>query len=874
MTGAGRAGRAVLWLTAQAVVFGVMAALLGIVANTMFLDTYGSEWLPVTYIAIGIAGVLISGAVARSARSAELVPIALAVLGGATAILALAWWISSSGDGAWVSVPLLVLFPILIQLGFVFIGGQAGRLLDIAGIKASFPRIVAGFPAGAVLGGIVGGWLVGWSGRIEDLLLATTIAQGVFAALVWATGRRYSALLGPTGSGPVPAASAGPDAQHDARPSLRQLLTRRFVVLIFAYQVLSALASQLADFLVFDRASAQYADGADLASFLAGYTALMNVVSIAFLFLIAGPLLRRFGLRLGITANPLVLTVFAAAMLVVDAALGAGSVTLLFVVSAARIADIALTDGTTRTSINATYQVLPERIRLAVQAAIEGIGVPVAIGVSGVLILVLDALPAAPESTIVATTITCLVWTWSAVLLYRAYGPALVDALRRRRWLDLDAAMETPDVDVLGTLRPLTSTDPRAARLAFDLLGRVATPTLAEDLATLAEDPRADVRMPALAGLSTMGDAGARRRLAEDVRATIDAPDPEVRLVAARALESIDAVDRAAAARLLVDDDLAVRCAAIESVRPDDRFAVEAVVVALGDVGTIGAASGAVERLGDAAVPALVEALDTARTPASSTVMRLVRAAATRTPARDDVLRRHVGHPDRELGLAIIERLVADEPASDGVAAALDMVLADDARQAARIVAAGLAIGHSDDWRDPGAAAGDAPLLGALADEWDLVRRRVASGRLAHHGWARFGPTLAGLSTDGPAGALAIEAVGVTLGHVERDLVLAVLQPGLSLRERLLRLGGSGGSPASAPTTGAEPTDDSAWLRDMVEDPGGRWRAPWLRACAVHAAAVRGILDGMDVGAARTLGDPVIDEELDLAGAGRAELGS
>ena len=50
------------------------------------------------------------------------------------------------------SAPLLVLFPILIQLGFVFIGGQAGRLLDIAGIKASFPRIMAGFPVGAVPG--------------------------------------------------------------------------------------------------------------------------------------------------------------------------------------------------------------------------------------------------------------------------------------------------------------------------------------------------------------------------------------------------------------------------------------------------------------------------------------------------------------------------------------------------------------------------------------------------------------------------------------------------------------------------------------------------------------------------------------------------
>ena len=86
----------------------------------------------------------------------------------------------------------------------------------------------------------------------------------------------------------------------------------------------------------------------------------MNIVSIAFLFVVAGPLLRRYGLRLGITSNPVVLTVLAVAMIAVYAVAGGGSLALLGVVSAARIADIALTDGTTRTSINATYQVIPD----------------------------------------------------------------------------------------------------------------------------------------------------------------------------------------------------------------------------------------------------------------------------------------------------------------------------------------------------------------------------------------------------------------------------------------------------------------------------------------------------------------------------------
>ena len=84
MTGSAGSGRgAVGWLTAQAVVFGAMAALLGIVANAMFLDAYGSAWLPVTYIAIGAAGIVVSGAVARAAQRFDLLGIALVVLGGA-----------------------------------------------------------------------------------------------------------------------------------------------------------------------------------------------------------------------------------------------------------------------------------------------------------------------------------------------------------------------------------------------------------------------------------------------------------------------------------------------------------------------------------------------------------------------------------------------------------------------------------------------------------------------------------------------------------------------------------------------------------------------------------------------------------------------
>jgi hypothetical protein len=835
---------AVRWLTAQALLFGASVALLGVVANAMFLAAYGAGWLPATYIAIGVAGIVVSGAVARTAQRYDLVGLAVVVLGGAAAGIGLAWVVARDGSAPWVSVPLLVLFPILIQLGFVFLGGQAGRVLDIAGIKTSFPRIVTGFPVGAVVGGILAGQLVAWFGRTEELLLATAVAQAGFAGLVWATGRRYAHRLR------APALGAGtgdPALVADTdRPSMRRLLTSRFVVLILAYQVLSALGSQLSDYLVYDRAGAQFADPADLARYLAGYTAAINIASIAFLFLLAGPLLRRFGLRLGITVNPFVLGGFAVAMLVVLAVAGASSMALLLTVTAARIADLALTDGTTRTSINVTYHAVPERSRIAVQAAVEGIGVPVAIGVSGVVILVCNALGSPLGATLVVTLVVCAAWSWGAVLLYRAYGPALVHALRRpSRRTALDDWRGTADDDG-EVLRLLASPDARLAGIGIELARGLGSPVFGVELASLGDDPRPEVRLGALTTLAAAGDADARRRLAVQAGlASID-PDPGVRLLAAQAMRALDATGRAAGARLLGDTDGQVRIAAFEAIASGDTFAIEPALAALADARTAPAAGSALDRLGDAVVPALADRLDRAGVPADLAVIRLVRALHARSRARDEVLHRHVGHPDRDLGLLIMERLVGPGAAAVDTGTVLDRTLDDDAAHAARIVAAIQAIGDE----------GPRPLVRALRDELDLVRARVAANRLARHGTRAIGPALIAMRAGGRGAGVAAEAIGVMLRSEESRLVLAVLAPDVPDADRLRRLVGSDRPP---------PAGLEATLMDLVEDRDGVWRSPWLRACAIDAAVGLGRLAGMDLEPARALRDPVIDELLATA---------
>ena len=344
----------------------------------------------------------------------------------------------------------------------------------------------------------------------------------------------------------------------------------------------------------------------------------MNIVGIAFLFLLAGPLLRRFGLRLGIPANPLVLTVFALAMVAVNAISGGTSFALLAMASAARIADIALTDGMTRTSINATYQVLPERGRLSVQAAVEGMGVPIAIGISGVLILVLNALPFALTATIFVMAIVCAVWTVGrdpSVPRVRAGARRCASdggrsSSRSPTWTRPPRTRRSRDCSSRARTRARRSS-------ASTCSGSCPRPRLPPSWAGSPTDARPDVRLSALAGLAASGDETARRRLADEVRAASGSTDPAIRPRAASALEALEPADRAAAAALLEDDDVAVRSAALDSVQAGDVFAVEATIAALADVRD-GRTPPRARSAGSAtrSIPSMADLLDRAGSPA------------------------------------------------------------------------------------------------------------------------------------------------------------------------------------------------------------------------------------------------------------------
>ena len=791
-------------LTAQALAFGVMLALLVIPANTLFLDAYGAKWLPATYIGIAVFGTAASALIARAARRTKLVRVATVSLVSLAVLSATSWLILLAG-GVWVSAGLLVLFPIALQTGFVFIGGQAGRLLDVRQMKERFPRVVGGFSVGFLIGGLLAIPLLTLLGSTEDLLLGATVAQLAFVGLVLETERRFPEVR-----------STPTEALHEAaRPSARALFASGLVLLLLVYQVLSAMGSWLVDFLLFNRASAHYS-GDDLTRFLSGYTAVINLADILFLALLAGPLMRRFGLRLGLVLNPTVVAALLVVMAVVVAGPGPAAYGLFVLAAVARLSDIVLTDGTTRTSVNASFQIVPIGDRLAVQAFVEGIGVPVAIGATGVVLLVMNLAGLGIGTVIVFGAVLSVIWTVSGAAMYRSYTRALADEMKHRSLVASKSEVGEDDAALQALLR---SDDARDVRLGLDLLpgGVSVASTGALRQASTHEDP--EVRVRSLVQLADGGDARARATVAELTGELAGSAHSADRRAAAVALGVRDVVlARPGLLIALLDDpEPSVRAAALDAVVPEDSGEpeiVRRVVAALEEPRTAGSASSAVRRVGDTAVPLLANALARA---GAARHLPLVRAAA---------------HAAATHGLAVIEPVLRDRDrvvvlaALDALAALsgdagveppdfLDGLFVDAAEHAART----LAVRKSP-------AASDDSLRRALEDETELARRLVIAVLAVRHGDRVRNAVRVIDGADGQRRALGVEALDVLVSRPEAAIALPLVRRDLTADEQAAAL-----RQVATPTRGPE-----EWLADMAEDPEGVWRSPWLALCARHAS--------------------------------------
>ena len=830
-------------LTGQTTSLGFFCALLVVPASSLFLVEYGAARLPYVYLAVGASGVLASWGMTRAQRRWTLLQIGLTVLASWFVAVATAWVLLVVAGAGWVTFPLLVLFPLSIPIGFMLIGAQAGRLLDLQQMKARFPRVVGGFPIGFAVGGLLAAWLVRATGDARHLLALDLAPLLVFAALLAETGRRYPAQLHAKPPATAVASTAG-----QARGGRRRMT--RLMVLVLGYQVASAAATQLLYFMVWERAAVRYPDEADLAAFLGGFGAIVNIISFAFVVLFAGRLLHRFGLGLGLAANPAAVLAVMTAGLVTSVVAGPATAAFFVLVCSTQVVDIALTDGTTRTSIVATYQALPPAERLAAQTSVEAAGEPAAIAAVGGLVLVFGALGLDIVWYAVAMVILAVLWLGVARLCHSEYGRRLRDSLARRDW-DPTALLVTDAASRAVVERLLTSADPRDVRLGVDVLTAAEPALLGRHIGRLLAHPDAEHRRigvlaavaapdPAvvpqllqiardevLPGDLRVSAAHAAAALGSDLSAltvVLDDADPEVRLTAAVLLARGDGPlahrGRALCNAALESTDAAQVAAALSAVtqRPDASHVAALMQLAARDAGSRAAVGAAVAaHVGlpgcDAAALRRLAVTD------AQTATRAVRAMGLRPDSASlDVLTELLSGPDRRLARAAGPAIAATGHALEpGLA---ERLLALESSRAARAAAAGQAV----------AGTGRAEhLRRALDDEIRACARhaRCLVGATFGTQWLTRAVAQLASSADGDR-ALAVETLELELGRRTAARLLDLVDPDVDDdgRRALLAAAAPSGDHAAAP-----------WLTELLDDPDAYWQDDWLRACALYAAS-------------------------------------
>ena len=452
-------------------------------SQALFLQFYSASELSYVYMSAAVATILASAGYLRLARWLSVRSLLLVNLGftlGVTVLLRLSLGSTSAG---WPAMALAAWFHVMFALSSFAFWGAATRVVDIRQGKRLFPLVTTGDVVAFSLGGFL---ILGTVDRLGTANLLWIGAAG-FALAICALMFTLSRSATPMG---------GPERRRTSESKRGEVRwSSPYLRLMMVYFVLSAAVFIFLDNAFNDVAERRFEGAAELARFFGTYSAIAAIVNFFFRSLVAGRLVRRFGLVVGLAALPAAVGIGAAGVGLSGTLLpGLGFVFWLTTVT--RLSDKMLR-GVQQSSMATLYQPLGDR-GAAVQTTMEGIIDAAAIGLCGAVLLVVHrAFEIGAVELSYILFVICTLWVLVAVALKREFIHILKGALRRRRLRG--AAIDLIDDDTRGLVEAqLGSAYPEQVVYALGLLSEAEDPRLPEFLEGLLEHDAEEVRLEAL----------------------------------------------------------------------------------------------------------------------------------------------------------------------------------------------------------------------------------------------------------------------------------------------------------------------------------------------------------------------------------------
>ena len=460
-------------------------------ANALFLSAFDVGTLP--YVYIGSAGLaVVIGLIYTRLQSRVSFPTLLVMTLVFLLMTVVAFRIGLAVTSTkWLIFALLFWLRLVIVLANLEFWGLAGRLYNVRQGKRLFSLVGSGELSANILGGFATPAFVMFFGTPHLLTVAVIglgFALGILGLII--RGARESLTTTPETR-----------AQRPRPPNrLIQSLKHPYTLMIILSNAFMIIVYSFIDFTFYDYTQSRYQDDMHLAMFIGPFFAIVQVINVLTKTLLASRLFNRYGLTFGLLFHPALLIVLSLGITVTY--YGFGMVGVLFwMVAAMKLCDEVLWTSVYDPSLLILYQPLPAERRRAVQVAVQSVFGPLAIGVSGAILLALGAREtfASVQLTVVMPVllVAAMVIAW---LVNREYPKTLTQALAKRNLTDVDFSLQDgPSLAVVQA--KLKSQNPLEIRYALELLERSEHDTLVATLTKLLSHASDDVRLYVVQGL-------------------------------------------------------------------------------------------------------------------------------------------------------------------------------------------------------------------------------------------------------------------------------------------------------------------------------------------------------------------------------------
>ena len=479
-------GQALALLFITSFFTGTSVLFLETAANTKFLSEYGVSLLPYVYIATAAVSVVVGLVYVKCEERVKPLSLMKGVLVFLIAVMAGFYFLILLAPGKWLWMAVMVwkgVYWVLIHIEFWAV---AGFLFNVRQGKRLFGLVATGDVLANILGGFSMPWIVDLTGTVHLIPIAGVGLSLCFVMLVVMEKMQGHHF-------------AQKDVEEEVvtRKSLLQLCRDRFLGPFFILSLLSCVSFFLLDYIFYDQVESVYTNEAALAGFFGIFFAVLSLVNLVASGVVTARLLARFGVLAGLVAAPAAATVGLVSALGLAALALAGA--FLWILIGTKLVHEAATSALEMPTFRILYQPLGPGDRLRAQAVRESIIEPIAIALSGFLILLLTEVWKLTSVGLAYVLMAFLGLTvLSVFLVRREYVIALTSAISRRRLsgglLSFDDASSQQILE-----ERLNSDMPIEVITGLKLLEQAEHPSLDEFLLKALAHPDSNVRKHALA---------------------------------------------------------------------------------------------------------------------------------------------------------------------------------------------------------------------------------------------------------------------------------------------------------------------------------------------------------------------------------------